>query len=356
MIGVLGASGAVGTAAVDWLRRLELGPLRLGARRPQALAGRGEQVVAADATDAASLAAFCQGTRVVLNCAGPSYRLLDRVAEAAMAAGADYVDLAGDGPAHRLLASRDVAGRGRTAVLSAGVLPGLSGLLPRWLAGQAPGRPIGLVTHCGGLEHCTPAAAADLLLSLPSAGGSADHGEPLAAWRGGTRRSGMLRAGPADSAGHFTGRPFLQPFLTVEADRLAIHLGLSDLDWYSVYPGERVRVVLAAAIGTDLSDPGRFAATAARLRTAAEVDLAGRQAYYRLVFRLSTHEQQHELVVELADSYRATGWMGAWTARAILAGEIPPGLHFAAEVLDPKATVAALNDSGLVNDTEDGAL
>ncbi|MGW7005315.1 saccharopine dehydrogenase NADP-binding domain-containing protein [Streptomyces sp. NPDC054933] len=356
MIAILGASGTVGTAAVDWLRRLELGPLRLGARRPEALAGRGEQMVAADATGAESLAAFCKGARVVLNCAGPSYRMLDRVAESAIAAGADYVDLAGDGPAHRLLAARDPAARGSTVVLSAGVLPGLSGLLPRWLAGQARGRPVGLVVHAGGLERCTPAAAADLLLSLPSANSSIDHGESLAAWRDGIRRSGVLRAGPAQGLDYFPGTPYRQPFLTAEADRLAAHLGLSELDWYHVYPGERVQAVLAAAVGTDLSDFDQFAAMATRLRTAAEVDLAGRRAYYRLAFRLRAHEQQHELVVELADSYRATGWMGAWTVRAVLNGEIPPGLHFAAEVLDPKATVAALNDSGLVNETEDGAL
>src|SRR5438445_7441516 len=97
MIGVLGASGAVGAAAVDWLRQLGHGPLRLGARRPWT-AAPGEQVMTVDATDPRSLAAFCQDTRVVLNCAGPSYRLLDQVADAALTAGADYVDSAGDGP------------------------------------------------------------------------------------------------------------------------------------------------------------------------------------------------------------------------------------------------------------------
>ena len=361
MIAVLGASGAVGAAAVSWLRRWGIGPLRLGARRPGAVAGQGVEAVAVDATDPRSLTAFCRDAAVVLNCAGPSYRLLDRVARAALDAGADCVDTAGDGSAHRLLTARDPAALGRVAVLSAGVLPGLSGLLPRWLAAGVRDRPIGLTAHCGGLERCTRAAAADLLLSLPSAGGpsahggSAVHGESLAAWRAGVRRPGVLRAGPV-TLDHFPGTPFRQPFLTAEADRLAVRTGLYDVDWYQVYPGDRVRAVLAGAVGTDLSDPDTFAATAARLRTAADVDLAGRRPYYRLAFRLTTPGGPRELVVELADSYRATGWLGAHTVRAVLAGEIPPGLHFAADVLDPGTTVAALHRSGLVAGTEDGAL
>ncbi|HYZ56671.1 MAG TPA: NAD-dependent dehydratase, partial [Streptosporangiaceae bacterium] len=202
----------------------------------------------------------------------------------------------------------------------------------------------------------TPAAAADLLLSLPSAGGSAEHGESLAAWRAGARRSGALRAGSVTGLDHFPGTVFRQPFLTVEADRLAARLGLSELDWYNVYPGDRVRAVLAGAVGADLSDPEVFAAAASRLRTAAEVDLAGRTPYYRLAFRMSTAGDRRDLVVELADSYRTTGWMGAQAVRAVLAGQVPSGVHFAADVLDPAATVTALHRSGLISDTEDGAL
>lgn len=348
VIAILGASGTVGAAAVVWLRRLGIGPLRLGSRRPR------EGFVRVDATEPDSLAAFCQGTRVVLNCAGPSYRLLDRVARAAWAVGADYADVAGDGPAHRLLTACDPETE-RVAVLSAGVLPGLSGLIPRWLAARTAGRPFGLVAHCGGLERCSTAAAADLLLSLPSAGGTSEHGESLAAWRAGIRRPGVSRAGTL-TLEPFGGKVYRQPFLTAEADRLAAALGLSEMDWYNVYPGDRVHAVLASAIGADLADPEVFETITARLRTAAEIDLAGRTPCYRLAFRLSTSDEQREVMVELADSYHATGWLGAQAARAVLAGQVKPGVHFAAEVLDPDVIVAALSDSGLVTDPEDGTL
>lgn len=134
-IGVLGATGVVGGAVVEMLRESGLDDLRLGARR--AVAGGRVHVV--DAQDPDSLAQFCAGVSVVVNCAGPSYVLLDTVARAAHRACADYVDVS-DGPAYHLLHGDD---RGeRTSVLSAGMLPGLSTScqersLP-WASGRVP--------------------------------------------------------------------------------------------------------------------------------------------------------------------------------------------------------------------------
>jgi hypothetical protein len=62
-----------------------------------------------DLNDPAQLAAFCDGCRIVVNCAGPTYRILDTVARAAFAAGADYVDIGGELVAKDALTRRDVA-------------------------------------------------------------------------------------------------------------------------------------------------------------------------------------------------------------------------------------------------------
>ncbi|MGM0353113.1 saccharopine dehydrogenase NADP-binding domain-containing protein, partial [Streptomyces sp. ECR3] len=144
VIGVLGASGAVGRAAVHALRALGHTGLRLGGRTPSALCavaqeepGRYDETVWADADAPQGLRAFTEGCHTVLNCAGPTYRLRATVASAALAAGAHCVDVAGDDPAAEDLSKDgDPARDGRTVVLSAGALPGLSSLLPRWLAGQ----------------------------------------------------------------------------------------------------------------------------------------------------------------------------------------------------------------------------
>ncbi|MCP9984885.1 saccharopine dehydrogenase NADP-binding domain-containing protein [Actinomadura madurae] len=93
-IGVLGASGTVGRVAVDRLASWDLGDLRLGGRDLDRAAEVGAQVPAArtepvrvDLNDADALRAFCAGCDVVVNCAGPSYLVLDTVARRRWRAG-----------------------------------------------------------------------------------------------------------------------------------------------------------------------------------------------------------------------------------------------------------------------------
>ncbi|MGJ6968542.1 saccharopine dehydrogenase NADP-binding domain-containing protein [Streptosporangium sp. G11] len=361
IIGVLGASGAVGRAAVRELRDLGHGALRLGGRRTDALravaaqelAGAGD-IVRTDVEDAASLAAFVRGCDVVLNCVGPTYRLRATVASAALAAGAHCVDVAGDDPAAEdLLADGDPAREGRTVILSAGALPGLSAILPRWLARQDLDEVSALTAHCGGLESCSPTVAVDLMLSLTAGGANgAAYGEPLAAVRGGRRISRALRAVEDAEIGGFPGRVAVQPFLSGESERLATRLGLDRVDWFNVHPGPQVRALLnllpgRLASGTDLGE------LAARLILAADLDLAGRTPYYVLDFQLTGtsagRPAWRRLTVRTASSYRLTAAVGALAVDAISRASVPPGVHFACDVLDPDTVADRLRGGGAVD-------
>lgn len=345
LVGVLGGSGVVGRAAAGALVDLGVERLRLGGRRIDAVAAVADalptttaQALAVDLADAESLAAFCAGCTIVLNCAGPSYEVRGRVALAALAAGADYVDVAGDDPAHEQLRGMDLVALGRSAVLSAGMLPGLSGLLPRWLAGRRPDPGGRLTVWAGGLEQCSRTVATDLVLSLGGAGGGADgraFGESGAAWRDGHRASRALTAQTAAELPFFPTAVTLQPYLSTEAERTAEALGLDALEWYNVFPGSRARTVLAALAG----GRARPADAADRLVTAADLDLTGRRPYYRMVFALETSAGAVTAVLGTGDSYRLTAAVGALAVTATLADKIPAGLHFAAEVLDPDSTV-----------------
>lgn len=343
VIGVVGASGAVGRHAAHALRSLGRCGLVLGARRHGPLNTLAEElggpveVVPVDVDSVESLEAFCHRCDVVLNCAGPSYRILDRVAVAALSTGAHYVDVTGDSPVHDRLAGSPSAKEHRV-LLSAGVLPGLSALLPRWFARRHGLRE--MTVHVGGLERCTGAAAGDLLLSLPGESDSAaTFGHPLAAWRDGGVVTGALRAREGVGVPHFPGTVFVQPFLTGEARRLAHSLGLRRLDWFNVHPGERARAVLTSAVGRADSGPE----TVERLRRAADLDLVGNTAYYQLVYSLVDESgAPHTLLARFEDSYRMTGLVGAVTAVAVARGETPLGVHHAADVLDPDGTVTVL--------------
>lgn len=383
-IGVIGASGVVGRAAVGALRGLGLTSLRLGSRRPEMIAeiaaadlsGQTE-VIRVDADDPLSAERFCDRCDVVLNCAGPSYLILDRIASAALAVGADYVDVAGDESIYAQLATVDLVRVGRTVVLSAGMLPGLSGVIPRWLMGQLPGQATGgrLRAWTGGMERCSHTVATDLVLSLAGCAGEdagrrtgRAYGESRAAWRDGRRVAGVLRTEDNVDLPFFPQPVTVHPLLTSEAERLAAGTGLSELSWFTVFPGTaQVRAVLGMLSASPPIDATALANAADRVMRAAALDLSGRAPYFLMVFSFEGPAGDQAAVLRTSDSYGLTATVGALASAALLAGDVPAGLHYAADVLDPAALVAGVRqcapgtalelfDCGATTTAEVGAL
>ncbi|GAA1455077.1 NAD(P)H-binding protein [Nocardiopsis tropica] len=353
MIGIIGASGAVGRHTAAALAAAGAGPLRLGARRPSAVPPgpwpEGSETVGVDASDPASLARFSDGCTLLVNCAGPSYLLKDTVALAGLAAGADVVDVMGDDPVHESLTGSGAVGPDRCVVLSAGTVPGLAGLVPLWLAGAGPenGPALRMTGYAGGLEHATESVAADIVLSLDTGGAGGERfGHPLAAWRHGRRAPGVLRVADSAQAPYFPHPVALQPLLTTEVERLAARMDLAEADWYNVLPGTQVRELLTALPTLPMDTAEQRDAVTGRIRRAAEVDAAGGVPYYRLVFSLSGRDWARTCVVHCDSSYRLTGAVAALAALDVLAGRIGKGLHYAAQAMDPQATVEALRANG----------
>ncbi|MFD9735285.1 hypothetical protein [Umezawaea sp. NPDC059074] len=309
MIGVVGATGEVGSHAVRVLRDLDVGPLRLGGSRD------------VDHRDDGSLDRFAAGCRVLVNCSGPAHAVGDRVARAALRAGAGYVD------------ASEVDGPG---VTGAGLRPGLTGLLPRWLARREFDAVHGLVAHLAVLDRFTATAAADYL--------HASDSEPLAAWREGkvsgvlTRRTGVALPFLADEV-------TLLPHLGREEERLAAALKLARGDWYTAVSGEHVRTAFDRARTLDHAD-----AVAALVRASA-LDLAGREPHVVLAVRLDGVSGSEPITRTAVLRGRGNGELtGALTALAVLAvdrGEALSG--FAAEVLDPEVTLARLAECGIAS-------
>ena len=316
-IGVLGGYGSVGREAVAQLRAWGVGPVVVAGRDP----ARAD--VPADVADPAGLERLCGSLGVLVNCTGSGPEDRARVATAAAAAGVPYVDPGGDDPLHELLAGRDHA---RPVVLSAGMLPGLSGLLPRRL-GAGPGSR--LVCYLGGQDRFSLAAAADYLAAVEGA-----TGRTFAVWRNGSR---VERAGVPPLEGdvpYFPEPADGVPFLSPEMERLARDLGLAELVSYTAFPGRRLRATLAAT-RTDAVD-------AEAVVRASELDLFGRTRYQRLVFQLRDDPARPTLVLSGRGSSELTGATAALTALAVLDGAVPPGLHYAAEILDPADATATL--------------
>jgi len=346
IVGLVGGYGDVGTAAARQMAGLGLAQLRIGGRDAEAarrLAANlgGSEAAEVDAGDDAALDRFVQDCRVVLNCAGPAQAIGDRVARAAVRAGADYVDVGGDETLEAALDPDEYRRQGRVAVISAGLHPGLTGLLPRWAAGRGWSRVDGLTSYFGLRDTFTPVAALDYLQA--AADGTGRSGT---VWHDGRHPAPPARDDET-AVPLFPAPATRLAYLTPEAERLARALRLEHGAWYNVLCGPHVTSAFARAPGLGPEAGARLLCQASRL------DLSG---HARFVLHLLQLDGWHggraatrTTVLRGTGNAAMTGAMAALTVAAVLRGEVLPGRHAAAEILDPDRTIPRLTACGAVD-------
>ncbi|MEU6479087.1 saccharopine dehydrogenase NADP-binding domain-containing protein [Streptomyces sp. NPDC047017] len=346
MIGVIGGYGDVGAHTV--LALLRAGhPVRVGGRSATAAAefcarplpaGAPVEHRVVDVRDGDSVAAFSDGLSVLVNCAGPSHLTGATAACAALRTGVDYVDAAGDDALHAVLDDGRYRHAGRSAVLSAGLRPGLTGLFPRavarWARAAGTSRPDTVTVRTRVLDLFTTTSALEYLH-----GASAIGPGPLAAWRDGAPRRRALTRRTVTDLPFFPGTGTELPQLCAEDARTARALGVRDGDWLTLIQGEHV---LAALDRVHVLPPDE---AAHRLCRAARLDLAGRPPAVTLAVVLRTGGATRTAVLHGTGNAPLSGAVAAHTATSVLRGEVPPGRHFAADVLDAETAVAALTRS-----------
>lgn len=145
-VAVLGGSGVSGAEVVSALHQRTALRFRIGGRdraRLEVAADRWDrdrvELCVVDLEDPVALRSFVEGAKVVVNAVGPAVEVGDRVARAALHAGASVVELGGYDPLlHQLedLASATEAA-GCTVVVGAGWMPGISGVFPTYVLEEA---------------------------------------------------------------------------------------------------------------------------------------------------------------------------------------------------------------------------
>lgn len=273
MIGILGGFGAVGGEVARILHQWGETSLRVGGRHPTPVPWA--QSCFVDVSDEESLMAFATGCRLIVNCAAPSVRLSQQVANQLHSAGIPLVDAGGiDCPA-QLTPPEGM--RPRSALFAAGALPGLSGILPAWLS-RTLDRVDALQCWFGVFDRFTSGGAEDYL-------------------------DGVLRA-PVTS--HASQRrqlqvnlPFfpravqLQPYEDHESRRVNDRLGLHHSRWYLALDGEH----LAQALDTARTLPRVEAVQ--RVVQASALDMAGRQPWVNFLIQVEGMRQGSKTTLTL---------------------------------------------------------
>lgn len=310
VVGIAGATGAVGTALAEHLAARGI-RLRLGARRADHWP-----------YDVRDPAPFCAGCDVVVDCVGPLAPDRTALAEAAHAAGACLVDPGGDEDLRQRLA--DLWRTSSCAVLQAGAVPGLSGLVPRWLALAGLPPPWRLTGYVSTVDRLTPASALDFVHSLADdapSGGSAPHRVEL-----------------------FDEPGVAYPYRGDESDRLAHVLNLAEVRWHHVFAPDGHLLPTLIRCRTRYRAGVASRTLAEDLCRAAALDAFGRAPHQRLVVELTDGTRSRVGVVRARGTYALTAAVATLAVDRILAGDVPAGVHYAADVLDP-SSVPGLRDA-----------
>lgn len=360
VIAIVGASGTVGSGALACLmQHNERYTLRAAyyTRPPQDISThRSVCWRRVNVYDESSLARFCSGGTVVLNTAGPSSLIGDRVARAADKAGADYVDAYGG----RLLSDLFQESRlsmKRRVIHSAGIYPGLSELLPRWLAKTHFDNVHTLRGWSGGRELCSPAAAVDVLASTHQGFGHAG-----AIWENGNRITNAIAAEADAALPSFAGRVYVQPFLSQELELLVRDLDLRDVRWGNVMASTRALDVIARW-GSRLGVHARAMNTKAyrqllqqavdELVDTARMDLLGQTPYYRLLIEMegvrAGTSKRIRAVLKAKDSYRVSGAVAANAASMLVTDPPAPGIHRADSILNWEEVLRTLQHNRCID-------
>ena len=131
VIGILGYGGKMGSALTSIIPK-QL-PIKLGQRHIRYIDRENVEYQQVDICDAVSMRAFTKGITILINCAGPSLKLLDFAAKAAAEAGIPYVDAFGGDILEERLRKSGLKG---SFVLNAGSFPGLTGAFPIEMANR----------------------------------------------------------------------------------------------------------------------------------------------------------------------------------------------------------------------------
>jgi hypothetical protein len=346
LIGVLGCGGEVGRVACEILQ--PSCQIRGGQRHPpKPSKGNADfEWVPVDLYNSGALAEFCRGCAVVLNCAAPSYQIGHRVALEASRAGALYVDTFGADLFEQSIAAQNGHTDG-VFVISAGVFPGLSGMLPLWMAGQGFESVESLHAFAGGRELCSAGAGADLLLST-----IAGFGIPDAYWRDGAVVRDAEPLPEAQLLPGFRGEVIVRRFLNSETIRIAERLKLREVHWHSVSTDEQVVEAISKCCSRLTQNGGNDAleTSVAELVAISSMVLDGRSPWYSMMIELQGALQgkviRKRAILRSADSYRLSGVVAAVTVQSILQVKPADGLYWAFEIVNPDATIRNVLKSG----------
>ena len=241
LIGVIGSSGFIGRKLCEQL--IKKYNVRGGQRSPRyADANLSTNRISwqyVDVFDEMSLESFCSGCDIVINCAGPTYKIGDRIAVVANRNGSDYVDIFGGGYLEYQLYKECIEGK-NYKIFAAGSMPGFSGIALKWLISK-----FDIIqkikVYEGSFEKSGISACEDIILSSVKNFGLKDtYVEDMKYIRKGLEQESVLIPGVPEPV-------YCQYYLTQEIQHLQKKYSIPNIKVYHMNSNQKLADMLSQA-------------------------------------------------------------------------------------------------------------
>ncbi len=233
IVAVIGCGGLIGSMVVEKL--LEKGiEVRGGQRRRpnKRIIDEKFQWVQLDIYKEEQLRNFCKGCRVILNCAGPSYEIKEKVAIAAIKENVIYVDLSDS-----VMCNEDVVSRLRNKgiiIVGTGYVPGISGAILNLISEEFDSVEK-VQGFQSGRQYSTEIAFADVILSS-----IANAGYPDTYMKNGKMYRENVDPNIRRIIPGFPETVYLKSYLSHEIIDVAMNLNIQEIHWYNSLPDKKL--------------------------------------------------------------------------------------------------------------------
>lgn len=331
-IGVVGASGEIGGAAVEYL--LSSGYKVIGGQRRAESDFEGREnfrLHRMDLFDDSELQSFCNECGVVLNCAGPSYKIRGRVARSAENAHAAYADLS-----DIIITDHNIQNELKKNVVfvaGTGYLPGISGILLNTICAEFDRINL-LQGFQAGRQYYTKIAFRDILMSSMS-----DSGMPEAYIKNGKTEHSPYGSDEKRDIPGIQEPVYLKSYIPFEIlDALKKTDKIDELHWFNALTDKKMMDMMMKAYSVFAASDEKDGTEAAdRLYDDLFSHMEIRKNWSELMYEVTGvkngRNMRERYILNLSDSNRFSGLIGAKTAVHLLKNDINPGIYWCRDII-----------------------
>ncbi|GAA0788390.1 hypothetical protein [Hathewaya limosa] len=327
LIGVLGCGGIIGYSACKELLK---GYSVKGGQRKQPdklLEVPGFLWKKTDLFQLSSLREFCKGCDVVLNCAGPSYKIKEKIANIAIEEGAIYIDVS-----DVILNDKTIKfKKNGIYILGSGYVPGSSGMIPFLIANDF-NHIEKMYCFQGGRQNLSKIAFADLMINSIANSGYANTYIQNAKIIEDNIKSNKQYYIPGMKE-----NVFIKPYISTELLKVCEELKIEELHWYNAVPDKLMVDMIQEAYQSFTQFDINTAILEAQDKLKEISSIFDQKQWSTLVYdvfgsKAGTYIRKR-YVIELEDSNTFCGKIAALTVKRTLEAKLSSGVFWAMDIV-----------------------